>query len=121
KPADLSVIFYQVSQAVATIIWIFSILFIFINLIFLYFTRKAELYEKLLFPAPILGGSVIVGVLAIISAIANTLIYSWIAQISNSQWWYIVGGLTIVCLIMAAVGSILATSEAAWQRFPSSD
>jgi hypothetical protein len=45
----------------------------------------------------------------------DTLLYAWIPQISNSQWWYLVGGLTLIFLTVAGIGSIVANSEANWQ------
>jgi len=65
---------------------------------------------------PVLVISAIVGPIACAFAIIDTLLNSWIVGlIPNANWWYIVGGLTLVCLIVAAIGSMLASSEAAWQ------
>ncbi|MFL5707340.1 MAG: hypothetical protein ACJ8AG_31645 [Ktedonobacteraceae bacterium] len=59
--------------------------------------------------------SIVVGTAACALTIVRTLFYSWTALIPNTNWWYIIGGLTLVCLIIAVIGSMLASSEAAWQ------
>ena len=64
---------------------------------------------------PVLWGSIVIGSLACLVAIVDTLLYAWIPQISNGQWWYLVGGLTVVCLIIAAIGSLIANGEASWE------
>jgi hypothetical protein len=61
---------------------------------------------------------VIVGSLASIIAILDTLFYSWVPQIvTNEQWRYIVGSITVICLIVAGVGSMFANSQAEWEKF----
>ena len=48
----------------------------------------------------------------------GTLAFSWNSTlIPNANWWYIIGGLTVMCLIVAAIGSMVASSEAAWEGF----
>jgi hypothetical protein len=38
--------------------------------------------------------------------------------LDNSKWWYIVGGVTLARIIVAAIGgSMFANSEATWQTF----
>ena len=69
-----------------------------------------------IFPLPVLFISVVLGSISCILAIVGTLFFSWIPTlITNDKWWYIIGGLTVICLVIAAVGSMLASSEAAWQ------
>jgi uncharacterized membrane protein YdcZ (DUF606 family) len=65
---------------------------------------------------PVLWISIIFGTTTCALSIIGTLLYSLIPKlISNGQWWYIVGGITAVCLVVAAIGGMLASSEAAWQ------
>lgn len=115
KPADLTTEVYNVSQAGATLVWAISTAFFFINLTIFYYRDKAAFHRLRIFPMPVLVISSIVGPIACLLAIIDTLFISWIPQIANRNWLYIVGGLTVVCLIIAAIGSILATSEASWQ------
>lgn len=66
---------------------------------------------------PVLWVSIVLGSTTCLLAIIGTLFYSWIPTlIGNAQWWYIIGGITIICLVVAAIGSMLASSEAAWQN-----
>lgn len=116
KPTDLATEVYNISQAAATLVWAISTTFLFINLAIFYFRDRRSFHEQRIFPMPVLVISVIVGPIACAIAIVDTLFFSWIGSlISNGQWWYIIGGLTVVCIIIAAIGSIFAVSEASWQ------
>ncbi len=116
SPAALSTEVYNVSQAAATLVWAISTAFLFINIIVFYFRDPASFRQQRIIPMPLLVVSVIVGPIACLLAIIDTLFFSWISTlISNAQWWYIIGGVTIVCITIAAIGSIFATSEATWE------
>ena len=115
KPADLAVEVYNVSQAGATLVWAISTAFFFINLASLYIRDKTKFHRLRIFPMPILVISVILGPIACLLAIVDTLFIAWIPQISNMYWLYTVGGLTTICIIIAAIGGVLANSEARWQ------
>lgn len=115
KPSDLANEVYNVTQAGVTLVWAISTAFFFIDMLIFYFRDQKEFHRHRIFPMPVLWASAIIGPLACLFAIGDTLINSWIPQIDNAHWWYIVGGLTVVCLIIAAIGSMIASSEAAWQ------
>ncbi len=116
NPADFALEVYNVSQAAATLVWAISTVFLFINLALCYFQHRQRFHEQRIFPMPVLWGSIVIGSLACLVAIVDTLLYAWIPQISNGQWWYLVGGLTIVCLVIAAIGSLIANGEATWEE-----
>jgi glutamate:GABA antiporter len=116
NPLDLSSEVYNVSQASATLVWAISSMFFFINLAM--FCRKDKVYflKYQLFPMPVLILSGVVGVVACVIAIGDTLLNSWIpGLISNAYWWYIIGGVTLLCIIVAGIGSMIARSEAEWE------
>jgi amino acid transporter len=115
KPGDLAIQVYNVSQAAVTLVWAIAIIFLFVNIALLYFRDPVGFRRQRIVPQWTLVLSVIIGPIACVAAIIDTLFFSWIPQIDNSQWWYIVGGLTVVCLIIAVIGSMFATSEASWQ------
>jgi glutamate:GABA antiporter len=70
----------------------------------------------LIFPMPVLWISIVLGVATCAISIVGTLLYSLIPTlIGNNSWWYIVGGITLACIIIAGVGSMFANSEASWQ------
>jgi amino acid transporter len=115
NPTDLSVEVYSVSQAAAALVWAISASFLFVDLVGCYLRSRQSFLQQRLFPIPILWASAILGSVACVLTIIDTLLYSWIPQISNSNWWFIVGGLTLVFLVVAAIGSMFATSEAAWE------
>ncbi len=116
SPVSLSTEMYNIILAASTLVWAISTLFLFVNLV-RFFTRDPQTFNKQrIFPLPVLFLSVVLGSISCILALVGTLFFSWIPSlISNGQWWYIIGGLTGVCLVVAAIGSMLGSSEAAWQ------
>jgi glutamate:GABA antiporter len=115
RPADLSTEIYDVLLAASTLVWAISTLFLFVNITRFYFRDRLWFLKQAIFPLPVLGISVVLGSVSCLLAIFGTLFYSWTTLISNSQWWYIIGGLTVVCLMIAGIGSLFASSEAAWE------
>jgi amino acid transporter len=115
---NLTDIVYNVSQGAATVLWVASTGALFVDLAVLYYRDRQLFMQNRIFPVSILAICVIVGTLASITAILDTLFYSWIPQIvTNDQWRYIVGCITVICLIIAGVGSTFANSQAEWEKF----
>ncbi|QBD83054.1 APC family permease [Ktedonosporobacter rubrisoli] len=116
NPTDLSFEVFNISQAGATLVWAIPSAFLFVCLSLSFLHDRQAFHQKRILPLPVLLICSIVGPLACIAAIVDTLLNSWIPQlISSIQWWYIVGSVTLICLIIAAVGSMFASSEAEWQ------
>lgn len=116
NPADLATNVYNLMQAAATLVWALSTSFLFVDLAIFYRRDPAKFHSKRIFPMPILVISSLVGPIACLVAIVDTFFFSWIPSlIANTQWWYLVGGLTVVCLCIAMIGSIYATGEVGWQ------
>jgi len=114
--ATLSIDVYNITLASSTLVWAISAIFLFINLARFYFIDRVKFLKQLIFPLPVLWAAIILGASSCILAIVDTLFFSWIpSDIANGSWWYIIGGLTVVYLIVAAVGSMVASSEAAWE------
>lgn len=114
--ASLSTEVYNVMLASSTLVWAISTAFLFVNLIRFYMRDREVFRRQLIFPMPVLWASIVLGSTSCVAAIVGTLFFSWIPSlISNSQWWYIIGGLTAICLVIAGIGSMLASSEASWQ------
>lgn len=115
-PAALANEIYFVVQAATTLVWAVSCTFFFVNLIAFYRRDRRTFHLHRIFPMPVLVICSIIGPIACFAAIVDTLLNSWIiSSIDDAHWWYIVGGLTLFCLIIAAIGSMFATSEAAWE------
>lgn len=107
---------YNVISA-STLVWAISTAFLFINLVKFYFNDRRAFPERLIFLMPVLWISIVFGTATCILSIIGALVFSLIPQlINNSVWWLIVGGITAVCLVFAAVGGMLASSEAEWQK-----
>ena len=118
KPESLSVQIYDIMLAAATLVWAFSTLFLFINLVKFYLRDPKTFKLQRIFPMPVLWISIVLGSASCITAFVGTLAFSWNSTlIPNANWWYIIGGLTVMCLIVAAIGSMVASSEAAWEGF----
>jgi glutamate:GABA antiporter len=116
-PANLSTEVYNVTLAASTLVWAFSTLFLFVNLTKFYLRDPKTFNKQRIFPRPVLIISVVLGSLSCILAFIGTLFFSWIPSlITNDKWWYIIGGLTVTCLVIAAIGSMFASSEAAWEE-----
>ncbi len=115
KPADLSIDVYNVSQATATLVWAISSAFFFVDMVVFYRKDTRAFLRQRVLPMPLLWLCVLVGPIACFLAIVDTIKNSWIPQISNDQWWWIVSGITVVLIIIAALGAMIANSEASWQ------
>lgn len=111
---------YNVVISASTLVWAISTAFLFINLAKFYLNDRKAFHAKRIFPMPILWISIILGTTTCLISIVGTLVYSLIPnQIDNAHWWYIVGGITVVCLGIAGIGSMIANSEANWQNLNS--
>jgi len=111
---------YNVTISASTLVWAISTAFLFINLAKFYFDDRQKFHATRIFPMSVLWISIVLGTVTCIVSIVGTLVYSLIpSQIDNAHWWYIVGGITVVCLAIAGIGSMLANSEANWQKLTS--
>jgi amino acid transporter len=108
---------YNVVISASTLVWAISTAFLFINLIKFYITDRREFRKHLIFPMPVLWISIVFGITTCVLSIVGALIFSLIPTlIGNNVWWLLVGGITVICLVIALVGGILASSEADWQK-----
>jgi amino acid transporter len=115
---DMADIVYNVSQGAATVLWVASTGVLFVDVAVLYFRDRLFFMQNRIFPIWILVVCVIVGSLASIAAIVDTLFYSWVPHlVTNEQWKYIVGSITVICLVIAGVGSMFANGQAEWEKF----
>ncbi len=115
---DMTDIVYNVSQGAATVLWVASTGVLFLDVTVLYFRDRQFFMQNRIFPIAILAICVIVGSLASIAAILDTLFYSWVINlVTNEQWRAMVGSITVICLIVAGVGSVFANGQAEWEKF----
>ncbi len=118
SPANLAGMIYNVSLAVVSLVWALITNFFYIALFKLYLQDRKTFREKAIVPLPILLGICIIGPISCIATIVTAVLYSWIPSlIPNGSWTLIVGGVVIVCFTFVAMGSMFATSEAAWQNW----
>jgi amino acid transporter len=118
SPANLAAIIYNVSQAVVSLVWALMSNFFYIALFKLFLRNRQMLREKALLPIPVLLTISVIGPISCIATIADSLLYSWIPNlVPNSSWTLVVGGVVVICFTLVAVGSMFATTEAAWQSW----
>ena len=110
-----SIEIYTVIAAATTLIWTIATTFFFVNLIFFYRQNPQAFRRLRQFPMWVIWLSVVVGGSACVLTIVGILIYPWIPLIPNSQWWYLVGGLTLAVLIIAGLFSMFANSQATFE------
>ncbi len=116
SPVNLTTQVYNVMLASSTLVWAFSTLFLFVNLAIFYFRDKVAFNQKRIFPLPVLFVAIPLGVISCILAIVDTMFFSWIGTlINNLQWLLAISSVTFVCIIIAVIGSIFASSEASWE------
>lgn len=114
--ANTLVEIYAVMSASTTLIWTIATTFFFIDIVFLYRKAPALIRGLRVFPMPVIWISVLVGAAACLLIIGGILYYPWIPQlIDYGTWWYVVGGLAAILLVMAGVLSMLATSRTSWE------
>ncbi len=114
--ATLNTIVYNVVISASTLVWAISTAFLFIDLVKFYVKDRVVFRKLLIFPMPVLWVSIVLGTASCLLSIVGALVYSLIPSLlDNSRWWYIVGGITLAGIIIAAIGSMFANSEASWQ------
>jgi glutamate:GABA antiporter len=114
--AALATQVYNVVLAALTLIFSLSTIFYFADLLFAYRHDQVAFRQQRICPMWILWASAIIGPLTCLVVVFDTLQNSWIPQlIPNGQWWYLVGGITIISVTVVAIGSIYASSQANWE------
>ena len=118
NPADLATKVYNVVLASMTIILACSTIFYFVDLFVISRRNRQAFHQNRIFPMWIVWLSIIMGPITCLVVVYDTLANSWIPQlIANNYWWFVIGGLTFFSIITAAIGSMVATSQAAWEHW----
>jgi len=109
---------YEIMQAAATLVWAISTLCLFICLFHFMQKDRLAFQKQQIFPRWLLNLAALLGSLGSIAAIIGTLFFSWLVSysVTNGQWSFIVGGGTAILLVLAGIGSALASGQASWER-----
>lgn len=122
NPINLTNELFTLTLYAHSMIWAISSVFLFIDLLVLYVRDRKTFQTRRIFPMPLLWGSMIVAPVASILAIVATLLYSPIPQLIPTELWGgIVGALTVGWLVIAAVVSMFASGQAAWEDLSVAD
>jgi amino acid transporter len=117
SPVNLSNEVYNVVEAAATLVWVVSTSFLLINVAIFFLRNKQTLRQKRILPIPLLWLCIAAGIIASIAGVIDTLFNSWIVTLINNTYWsFLVGGLTLTWLILAAIGSMFGSSQADWEK-----
>jgi amino acid transporter len=122
NPANFTSEAYNVISASVLLVWAIGYLFPFIDVAALYLRNRSVLSKQRIAPLPVLAFSVLSGSVLCVGAIVTTLTNSFIPQLMpNQTWGYVVGGLTLACLILCGIGSMLTHSQAQWEAMHAYD
>ena len=116
KSTDLATSVYNVVLAAMTLILALSTIFFFVDLLVVYRRDRRAFHGQRICPMWILWASMLVGPITCLVVVWDTLANSWIPQlITNDRWWYLVGGVTVVSIVIATLGTMYGSSQAAWE------
>jgi amino acid transporter len=115
QPAELASNVYNVTLASITMFFVLATLFLFVDLFAV--VRRAGASVPWIAPPVVLWACIVAGTSAGLFVLVETLLNSWTPTLSNATWTLALGSVLIVLLFALALGSMLATSEAAWQQW----
>jgi len=107
--------FFTVVAAACTLIWTIATVFFFVDLVFLYRRDPRTFRARRQFPLWVIWLSVLMGGAACLATVIGILVYPWIPLIDNGHWWLLVGGLTLILLVIAILASMVASGEASFE------
>jgi amino acid transporter len=107
---------YFTGVAAATVLWAFSSLFLFCNLLRFIQAHRDLVNRGKLFAIPVLVFVSLIGIVTGIVAIIDTMMNSWTPLISDSSWFLIIIGVVLTFLILACVASMVSTSESLFEQ-----
>lgn len=119
SPAVINTKVYNVTAACLLVVWAISFLFPFIDVAVLYARDRAAFIQNLVVPVPVLFFCIIIGPLVCLATIGVTLYYSFVPSLipNGLSWFIVVGGITLLIMIISAAASLVASSEAIWERW----
>ncbi len=113
QPAQLASNVYNLTLASITMFFILATLFLHVDLFAVLLRGASQRIASRL----ALWGSILLGASACLFVLSDTLLNSWTPTLSNTTWTLALGAVLVVILFALAIGSMYATSEAAWQQW----
>ncbi len=120
NPSTLATQVYNVVLAALTLIFSLSTIFYFADLVAAARRDRVAFRQKRVCPLWLLWASVVVGPLTCMVVVWDTLANSWIPQlIPNDQWWYLVGCIALISIVVAVILTMYGSSQVIWEELKS--
>ncbi len=117
RSADFAREVFTVTFSIVTLVWACASIFLFIDLLVLALRQRKLMMEQRVAPLFVLWYGIIVAPVVCLFTIVVTLGYSPLPQqIDNAQWFWLLIGLTLFCLLATGIGCAFASSEVMWQN-----
>jgi hypothetical protein len=118
-PAELTNKAYLVTAGALLLVWAFSFLFPFADLLIILLREPRNVLARLsIVPRPILLCCIIVGSFVCIATIVDTLLFSFAPPlIPNGSWTVTIGIFAFICMSLCAVTGMVASSETDIEQF----
>jgi amino acid transporter len=111
---------YNVVLAALTLIFSLTTVFYFFDLVAASKRDRRYFRQNLVCPEWLLWASVVVGPLTCLVVVWDTLANSWIPQlIPNGQWWYLVGGIAFLSLLVAGIMTMYGSIQTIYEELES--
>jgi amino acid transporter len=122
SPQNLAIEAYNLLLAILTMVVALSTIFYFVDLLVVLRVHRSSLLQHLLVPVWLLWGCIIIGPLACLAVVADTLFNSWIPQmIPNDTWLILIGASILVAFLLTAMGSMISAGQVSWEAMRSED
>src|SRR4030081_649504 len=109
---NLSTQVYLVLQAAVTVIWCLSMVMLFVDVLVIRSKFPTEFKREQLAPSGVFVAASVAGAVARGAGIWATLTVSWNPQlIANGPWLLIVGGVTVVSLVVAVIVYLIGVTR----------
>jgi glutamate:GABA antiporter len=117
---NLSTQVYLVLQAAVTVIWCLSMVMLFVDVLVIRSKYPTEFKREQLAPSGVFVAASVAGAIASGAGIWVTLTGSWNpALIANGPWLLIVGGVTVVSLVVAVIVYLIGVTRKTATSLPS--
>ncbi len=113
QPINIANEVFYISSAAVTIIWALATVFLFVDLLVISLRDRTAFQRSRIFPLPLIWGSIVLGPIACVLSIGDTIFYSWIPSLIDNSSWLLWVGLSTVAVIVLSLTAVLGVSMVA--------